>query len=141
MLKEEFYIYGLRDGEAIEYSKTGEIISKGNYIEGLRENEWIYNIGDQKYIGNFVMDFKNGEWKSYYLTNEVISFKGNYLQGNPDGKHVYYYPNGNVKEEKYFNEGEAIKSWTKYDKNGKLILVVQYKEGKEYKINGVKIKY
>ncbi len=32
----------------IEYSELGEIISKGNYIEGYKEGEWIYIIGDQK---------------------------------------------------------------------------------------------
>ena len=32
-----------------------------------------------------------------------------------------------------------VKSWSKYNKNGDLILVIQYREGKEYKINGVRL--
>jgi antitoxin component YwqK of YwqJK toxin-antitoxin module len=42
-------------------------------------------------------------------------------------------------EERYYMDGEKVKSWSKYDKNGKLIIVVQFKNGKEYKINGVKV--
>jgi len=139
LLKEEFYIYGKPDGEAIEYTVFADIISKGNYIEGMKEGEWIYRIGDQKYKGKYVMDTKDGLWKSYYLQEESLSFEGKYLQGNPDGKHVYFYPDGSIMEERYYSEGEKVKSWSKYDENGKLIIVVQYKNGIEYKINGVKV--
>lgn len=141
ILKEEFYIYGKLEGEAIEFTEYGNIISKGNYVEGLKEGEWIYIVGDQKHIGKYVMDVQDGVWKSYYVDEEKISFKGQYLQGNPDGKHLYYYLNEKVKEEQYYSEGVKVKSWSKYNEEGDLILVVQYKDGKEYKINGVKIKF
>jgi len=68
-----------------------------------------------------------------------LAFSGNFVQGNEDGKHVYYYPNGNVKEERYYDAGIKIRNWTKYHENGELLLVVQYRDGIEYKINGVKI--
>lgn len=139
LLKQENFIYGQLNGESIEYSKIGKIISNGNYIQSNKEGEWNYIIGDQKYIGKYVLNDKNGEWKSYYIKEDKISFKGKFLQGNPDGKHEYYYPDGNLKEERYFVEGKKIKSWTKYNEYGDLIIVVQYKDGKEYKINGVKI--
>lgn len=139
LLKEEFYIYGKLDGEAIEYTVLGEIISKGNYIDGLKEGEWIYRVGDQKFQGKYVMDTKDGVWKSYYLQEEQKSFEGRFVQGNPDGKHVYFYPDGSIMEERYYMDGEKVKSWSKYDKNGKLIIVVQFKNRKEYKINGVKV--
>ena len=140
LLKEEFYIYGLLDGESFEYNKNGEIISKGNYIEGNKEGEWIYIIGDQKQTGKYVLNEKDEEWKSYYIDENVVSFQGRYLQGNPDGKHQFYYPKGSIKEERYFDEGLKVKSWSKYNKLGDLVIVVQYKKGKEYKINGVKVK-
>lgn len=139
LLKEEYYIYGKLDGEAIEYSELGSIISKGNYVEGYKEGDWVYTIGDQRYIGNYVMDLKDGVWKSYYLEENKLSFEGKYVQGSPDGKHEYFYPNGNIKEERYYSEGEKIRSWSKYDEQGNLIIVVQYREGNPYKINGVKV--
>ena len=139
LLKEEFYIYGQPDGESIEFTIFGNIITKGNYIEGLKEGEWYYKVGDQKMTGRFVMDMKDGVWKSYYLEEETLSFEGKYIQGNPDGKHTYFFNDGSIKEERHYNEGERVKSWSKYDENGKLILVVQYRNGSEYKINGIKI--
>jgi antitoxin component YwqK of YwqJK toxin-antitoxin module len=139
LLKEEFYIYGQADGESIEYTVLGNIITKGNYIEGLKEGEWSYEIGDQKMIGRFVMDQKDGIWKSYYLEEGILSFEGKYIHGNPDGKHTYFFNDGSVKEERHYKDGEKVKSWSKCDKNGKLIFVVQYRNGSEYKINGIKI--
>lgn len=140
LLKEEFYIYGKLDGETIEYSETGEIISKGNYIEGFKEGEWIYKIGDQEMMGKYVVDLKDGTWKSYYLDENTLSFEGRFLQGNKDGKHIYYFPNGMIKEERYYNSGEKVKSWSKYNEKGELIIVIQFRDGKEYKINGEKVK-
>ncbi len=87
------------------------------------------------------MDLKDGNWKSYYLNEESLSFEGRFLQGNEDGKHTYYYPNGKIKEERYYNAGQKVKSWSKYNEKGDLIIVIQYKEGKEYKINGEKVKF
>ena len=139
LLMEESYIYGQKDGESIEYTELGEIIAKGNYIEGYKEGEWIFIVGDQKHIGKYVMDMKNGEWKSYYLEEQTLSFKGRYVQGNPDGKHEFYHNNGIIKEERFYNEGQKVKSWSKYNENGDLIIVIQYKEGKPNKINGIKV--
>ena len=139
LLREEYYIYGQLDGEAIEYSVLETVISKGSYIEGYKEGEWIYIVGDQKHIGKYVMDLKDGEWKSYYIDEDKLSFKGRYIQGNQDGKHVYYYPNGQIKEERYYSEGLKEKAWSKYDEYGDLVLVVQYRDGKVYKINGIKV--
>ncbi|MBW2998334.1 hypothetical protein KY321_02235, partial [Candidatus Woesearchaeota archaeon] len=130
---------GQADGEAIEYDVLGNIISKGNYIEGNKEGEWIYIIGDQKHIGKYVMNEKDGTWKSYYLTEDILSYDGRYIQGNPDGRHKYFYPSSSLKEEKYYNDGMKVKSWSRYTENGDLIIVVQYKDGKEYKINGEKV--
>ena len=139
LLKEEFYLYGNLDGEVIEYSEKGDIISKGNYVEGFKESVWTYIIGDQIHTGKYVMDQKDGKWKSYYAKDNILSFEGYYLQGLPNGKHIYYYPNGLEKEERNYDAGIKVKSWTKYDDYGRIVLVVQYKEGKEYRINGQKV--
>ncbi len=141
LLKEENYMYGNLDGESVEYTVTGNIISKGNYIEGKKEGEWIYVVGDQKYEGKYVMGEKNGAWKSYYLEENNESFEGNYIHGNPDGKHTYYYPQGAIKEERYYSEGKRIKAWSKYNEQGDLIIVIKYKEGTPYKINGEKVEF
>ncbi len=140
LLREEYYIYGKLDGESIEYSVLGEVISKGNYIEGNKEGKWIYVVGDQKMEGQYTVGLKDGMWKSSYIEEETLSFRGRYLQGNPEGKHEYFYPDGTLKEERYYSEGEKVKSWSKYNNRGELVIVVQYRGGLPYKINGVKVK-
>ena len=140
LLREEYYIYGKLDGECIEYSILGNIISKGSFIEGNKEGKWIYVIGDQKIEGKYTLDVKDGVWLNYYLKEAALSFRGKYIQGNPDGKHEYFFPDGTIKEEQYYSEGERVRSWSKYNEKGELIIVVQYKDGIPYKINGVKVK-
>ncbi|MGM0503761.1 MAG: toxin-antitoxin system YwqK family antitoxin, partial [Bacteroidota bacterium] len=139
--KEEFYIYGLPDGESVEYSDSGTVIAKGNYIQGEKEGTWNYDIGDQTETGKYVMGLKDGKWFRYYKSNHELANEGIFLQGSLDGKQVYYHPNGNIKEIQYFETGKKIRYWAKYDEKGELFLVVQYKQNKIYKINGVKIDF
>jgi len=37
--------------------------------------------------------------------NGKLKFKGNFVQGNPDGQQTFYYENGKIKEEQYFQMG------------------------------------
>lgn len=141
LLKEEYYIYGKLDGECIEYSVTGEVITKGKYIEGYMEGEWIYIVGDQKHIGKYVMGEKNGTWNSFYIDENTKSFTGDFIHGNPDGKHQFFYPNGELKEERYYQEGQKVRAWSKYNEKGELIVVVKYRDGILYKINGEKVQF
>ena len=137
LLLEETFIYGLSDGISIEYSEIGEVVATGLYIQGYKEGEWIYKIGDMVSKGKYVMGEKDGLWQEFYNTGNIY-FEGRFVQGKPDGKHIYYYPNTKIFEERYYNEGVKIKSWAKYKQNGDLLIVVQYKENREYKVNGIK---
>ena len=78
-------------------------------------------------------------WKSYYPEGK-LKFKGNYVQGNPDGQHTFYYENGRVKEEQYYQMGIREKTWKKFDEEGNTLLTIAYKNDVEVSINGVKIK-
>ncbi len=77
-------------------------------------------------------------WKSFYPDGK-IRFKGNYIQGNPDGQQTYYYENGRVKEEQFYRMGIRQKTWKKYDEEGNTLLTITYKDDVEMSINGVKI--
>lgn len=139
LLMEETFILGLEDGESIEYNEHGDTISKGLYIQGNKEGEWFYIIGDMISKGNYVMGQKDGLWKQFYNSGNLY-FKGRFVQGNEDGKHEYYYPDGKILEERYYSDGKKIKSWVKYKINGEPLLVIQYKNNTEYKVNGIKIR-
>ncbi len=77
--------------------------------------------------------------RSYY-TNGKLKFKGNFVQGNPDGSHTFYYEDGRVKEEQYYQTGVREKTWKKFDELGNTLLTIAYKNDVEVSINGVKIK-
>ena len=53
---------------------------------------------------------------------------------------LYYYENGRVKEEQYYQMGIREKTWKKFDEEGAAILAIAYKDDVEVSINGVKIK-
>ena len=62
---------------------------------------------------------RDGVWKTYY-PEEKIKSKGNWVQGNPDGPHIFYYEDGRVREEEYYEMGIREKTWKKFDENGDL---------------------
>ena len=138
ILREEYYQDGKEDGPFVEYDSLGNIITKGNYIEGMKEGEWFYHVGDHTEIGKYTNDLKDGYW-TYYFENGDTEFRGKFLRGLPDGKHKYYYENGEVKEEQLYSAGIKVKTWKYYDIGGNLILAINYKNGEEFKINGVRI--
>lgn len=136
--REEHFYNGQEDGEMVEYSESGAIICKGDFIEGLKEGQWMYKVGDHTEKGSYKYGLKDGFWKHYY-NDLVLEFEGNYIQGNPDGKHKYYFDNGKLREERIYVMGKKEKTWRKFDAGGNLIMILNYKNDKEIKIDGVRI--
>lgn len=138
ILREEDYYQGRRDGEFIEYSVSGEIISSGLYIDNEKDGLWVYTLGDHKEEGKYIIGLRDGVWK-YYDSDGSLRYKGNYLQGNPEGYHIYYWESGKVKEEQYYKFGLKQRSWKKYDLDGQLFMTISYRDDVEKRINGVKV--
>jgi antitoxin component YwqK of YwqJK toxin-antitoxin module len=138
LLREEEYFQGQRDGAFTEYSIDGEIIAQGQYSDGETNGDWKYKYGDYIEEGKYITGLKDGTWKSYYL-NEKLKFKGNFVQGNPDGQQMFYYETGRIKEEQNYQMGLRQKTWKKYNEDGTTILTITYKDDVETSINGVKI--
>lgn len=121
-----------------EYSKDGNIISSGNYTDNEKNGSWTYTVGDHREEGSYIIGLRDGAWK-YYDNEGRLKYKGNYLQGNPDGYHIYYWDTGKIKEEQYYKMGIKQRSWKKYDQEGVLLMTIIYKDDVEKRINGVKI--
>jgi antitoxin component YwqK of YwqJK toxin-antitoxin module len=136
--REEYYRLGIEEGESIEYDEEGIIIAIGNYIEGLKEGKWKYNFYFHTEEGNYKNDFKDGFWK-YSFDNGQLYFKGSFSQGNPNGKHLYYYKNGKLKEVQYYIFGRKTKNWEFYDYYGTLIKILTFEEDKLVKIDGLSV--
>lgn len=139
LLREEEYFQGRRDGICTEYSLTGDILAQGQYTDGEKNGEWKSRTGDIIEEGKYIVGLKDGIWKSYFPEGK-LKFKGNFIQGNPDGQQIFYYENGKVKEEQFFQMGIREKTWKKFDEEGNPIIVIAYKNDVEISINGIRIK-
>jgi len=139
LLRDENFRKGLEDGMMHEYLEDGTIITEGEYIDGLKEGEWLYQYGDHKEIGKYRDGQKSGIWKYFHLTNENLNFEGEFVDGVPNGKHKFYYENGKLQREEVYSMGIKKDLWKYYNELGELKLTVFYKNGKEYKIDGTKL--
>jgi uncharacterized protein len=138
ILREEEYFQGQRDGAFTEYSPTGDIIGQGQFSDGEKNGEWKLKTGDLTEEGKYIIGLKDGQWKSYYPSGK-LRFKGGFVQGNPDGQHLWYFEDGRPKEEQYYKMGLKQKTWKKFNEDGVAIMTITYKDDVEISINGVKI--
>jgi uncharacterized protein len=139
LLREENYVNNKRDGIMTEYTEEGKIITKGEYIEDLQEGIWIYETPEYKEIGKYVNDLPDSLWKSYYMPKEKLRFEGNFLNGDEDGIHTWYYENGKKMMQGNYTGGMKQRDWKYYDEAGFNYLTIFYENDIEIKFQGVKI--
>jgi len=138
--REENFKDGLEDGLFKEYDENGKVIVQGEYVDGYEEGFWFYDIGEERVEGNYVGGNRDGIWKVFYKDGK-LAFLGKFSDDVPDGKHIYYYTNGYIKEEGTYVMGLKHGNWRKYNESdGTLFLDILYKNGVEKKYNGVPIK-
>lgn len=51
--REESFYAGREEGMLIEYNDTGRIITKGEFLDGEREGDWFYQMGDYREEGKY----------------------------------------------------------------------------------------
>ena len=120
---------GLQHGHYKQYYETGELMYEGQVENDNQEGLWklYYTNGDIKRENIFKNHMKISQ-KEFYIGNK-IEFEGKYeedkdvvdaSQLRKKGKWRYYYENGNLKKEEFFNKNvsESFKEW---DEDGKLI--------------------
>jgi len=139
ILREESFIKGNLEGLMIEYSDSGNIITKGNYTDGLREGEWLEIDGDEKSVGVYRNGQKEGKWVVTYEENNRTASEGNYIDGLENGKFTSFHINGKVKEQGQYIMGNKDGNWKRYDTEGILITTFSYENGSEIKIDGSRI--
>lgn len=137
--REEFFINGLRDGLVTEFDRFGNIISEGEYFEGLEEGKWIYNLENHRIEGTYSAGMRNGIWQHFY-PNGQLSFEGQFISDNPNGKHIYYWEDGKKKDEENYINGRKEGDWIRYNEDGTPLLVITYSNNREVRYDGIKIK-
>ena len=58
--------------------------------------------------------------------------KGEYYEGEPDGKWEYFYPNGSPQRSQSYKDGRLDGKALTYSRSGKLIQEVHYEAGKKH---------
>lgn len=137
-LRDETFVNGLRNGIMTEYTDSGTVIARGEYVDDLEEGPWYYHDGDIVMQGSYKSGSRDGEWKYTYDSGNPC-FVGKFTDDFPDGKHIFYWSNGKIKDEGYYIMGKKEGEWFKYDVNGSLFLVTTFKNDIEIKYDGVKI--
>jgi uncharacterized protein len=137
--REQNYINGLEDGLYTEYNEQNKVITSGEFIEGMEDGEWTYDLGDHKEVGTYRSGMRNGKWK-YYYPDGKLSFEGEYIDDNPNGKQISYYPDGRPKEAGTYIMGERNGDWITYNEDGTPFLIITYNNGIEKRYDGIAIK-
>jgi antitoxin component YwqK of YwqJK toxin-antitoxin module len=69
----------------------------------------------------------------------VLRFEGRFIEDNPHGKHTWYWDNGSRKEEGEYVMGRKEGEWIYYSYDGLPFIIVSYKNGIEYRYDGIQI--
>lgn len=134
ILKEESFVDGLESGMYMEYSEEGDIIVQGNYVNGMKQGIWTYNVDGVIEKGEYLEDKKNGYWSVVYEDGVMIE-EGNFVEDNPDGVYKWYYTNG-LNAGKIFLSGSYLNGvrhgeWVYFDVEGNIELLIEYDNGEE----------
>jgi len=134
------YENGLEDGRFREFADDGEtLIADGNYIEGERDGNWFINTGSERTEGRYKNGERHGKWRTFSVKEKnKLSFEGSYVDGLPNGKHVYYQENGKILEEGVYTMGKYNGVWKKYDEKGQIYVTITYKNDDEIKYDYVR---
>lgn len=141
--REENYRNDLQDGVMTEYTDAApdsvKVITKGEYVDGLKEGPWVLELPDYREEGSYKAGLRDGEWKHYYASTNTIRYEGKYLEGVPDGMQTFYYPNGKVRQTGKYIGGMKEGDWKFYDESGFLFLTILYKSDVEIRFDGIKV--
>ena len=141
--REENYRNDVRDGVMTDYedvaADSAKIITKGEWVDGLKEGPWTLELPDYKEEGSFKADNRDGTWKHYYTSNGKLRFEGKFVDGVPDGEHTFYYPNGKMKQSGKYSGGSKEGEWKFYDESGYLFLTISFNNDIEIRFDGVKV--
>jgi len=135
--RESNFLQGLEDGDFIEYNDSGTVITNGQYVDGLKQGTWVYQLGNYKSIGKYSDDMQDSIWTEYYRDNGKVRYTGKYSQDRPDGKHVWYYSDGKKEVEGEYNLGLQEDKWKYYTPDGELFIIITYRDDIEIRYDAM----
>lgn len=139
VLREEVYIDNLRNGLMTDYTEDGKVITKGEYVDDMQEGIWIYETPEYKEIGKYTNDKPDSLWKRFYMPKVKLRYEGNFLNGDEDGLHTWYFENGRIMTQGNYTAGMKQGNWKFYYDNGFNYLTITFENDIEIKFQGIKI--
>lgn len=151
----EFHSAKARRGkiESVFYDYRRKKASEGTYVDGERSGEWKYydialnvdkieNYKNGDLHGDLISYFKDGtiSYKREFEDDEAVGFyrsnyrsdsiyaEGNYYKGNQECTWYYYYPNGQLEKEQWFEKGKVKGESVEYSVSGVPDLKTIYSE-------------
>ena len=136
--RKEEYRNGKEDGLFQEWNADGELLLEGEYIDGAKHGKWVTQVNDHREEGMYVDGVRDGEWEHTY-DNGQIQFRGNYLLGDPIGKHVEWNRDGTRRWMGTFEAGLPDGDWIYYGENNQIAQTRTYRVGELIKVDGTKV--
>lgn len=146
------YKNGNREGDAKYYHSNGNLQLEASYEEDreVGVHTWYYSNGKKKSLYSFVeqegiiesywteegkMCIKNGKGVlSGFDSLKNVRFEESYEEGKRNGAARYWYPNGQVKEEGFFENNYEQGPWAFYTQEGKVKDYALFDRGMRVKI-------
>jgi hypothetical protein len=115
---------------------NGVLIEKGEFVNGLKNGEWITYSRKNKLIRKFNYDngLLHGKVELFYM-NGKPQLTGQFERGNRIGKWTYYTEKGMVLAEGSYDSNKPIDTWTINDKKGKKPVIQYDFNSKKYLLN------
>lgn len=119
-----------RKASATLYHPNGNISSKGNYTDQMKEGKWQffslstngYLISEEFYLNNI----RNGLSLKFY-PDSTIAEKVSYRNGLKEGEWIQYYPSGAVRLKSNYLNGKINGSFEVWFENGAIEISGNYK--------------
>lgn len=153
-LREITYKDGSVDGEAFEYSESGQVSKRDNFMQGRQPalQTEKYPDGAKKTQGMYLRaplviktpdDWWNalpavftsvgkverhGEWTTWY-PNGQEQLRGHFQNDKEDGVFVWWYPNGQKSAEGEYRAGQQQGTWVWWHTNGQKSSEGDYRDG------------
>lgn len=121
-------------GEFIYYYESGEVQTVLSYeTDGSSIARTYFTNGNLMSKGSYINQLKDGPWW-YFSTDKLVIAKENYKNGKLEGISYKFFPtevgqNPAILEETNYINGVAQGAWTRYFQDGKTQVKGKYKDG------------
>ena len=119
-----------------ERNCNGVLIEKGEFINGLKNGEWLTNSRKGKLIRrlNYEKGLLHGKVELFYVSGKP-KVVGQFEQGSKTGKWIYYTNKGTVLSQGGYDANKPIDTWIINDKKGGKPVVQYDFNAKKYLLN------